>query len=283
MGWRVGRWLACGVAREDVGLDAGRRVEGAGGRPGWLSQTGNSAREGREGVAREGIHGNISVLYSTDISRGNGKGAGTVAMAAGTREKILEVGKREFLAKGFKDASLRHIVKEAGFTQGAFYGYYPDKAALFDALVSPAADGLIEQFKAAQKAHFDLVDEGRADESGSLSTAYLRRFVGYLYDNFDAFKLIICCSGGTRYEHFVHDLVELELEQTARFYEEVAAQGGPENRISPELQHMITSAYFTAVFETVAHDMPRERALSYIEELAAFFTCGWEGLLGARE
>ena len=92
-------------------------------------------------------------------------------MVAGTREKILEVGKREFLAKGFKDASLRHIVKEAGFTQGAFYGYYPDKAALFDALVSPAADGLIEQFKAAQKAHFDLVDEGRADESGSLSTS----------------------------------------------------------------------------------------------------------------
>ena len=43
-------------------------------------------------------------------------------MVAGTREKILEVGKREFLAKGFKDASLRHIVKEAGFTQGAFYG-----------------------------------------------------------------------------------------------------------------------------------------------------------------
>ena len=67
-----------------------------------------------------------------------------------TQRKILEIGKREFLAKGFKDASLRGIVKEAGFTQGAFYGYYPDKAALFDALVSEAADGLVEQFKAAQ-------------------------------------------------------------------------------------------------------------------------------------
>jgi AcrR family transcriptional regulator len=40
-------------------------------------------------------------------------------------------------------------MKEAGFTQGAFYGYYPDKAALFDALVVPAADGLMNQFKAA--------------------------------------------------------------------------------------------------------------------------------------
>lgn len=201
-------------------------------------------------------------------------------MVANTRKKILEAGKREFLEKGFNDASLRHIVKEAGFTQGAFYGYYSDKAALFEALAAPAADGLVDRFKAAQEAHFDLIPEGKAEESGDLSTAYLRQFINYIYDNFDAFKLVICKADGTRYEHFIHDLVELEMAQTERFYELSAEQGGPANRISPELQHMITSAYFTAVFETVAHDMPRERALDYIEELAAFFTCGWEGLLG---
>ena len=39
-----------------------------------------------------------------------------------TQKKILDIGKKEFLAKGFKDASLRGIVKEAGFTQGAFMG-----------------------------------------------------------------------------------------------------------------------------------------------------------------
>ena len=67
-----------------------------------------------------------------------------------TQRKILEVGKKEFLDKGFKDASLRKIVAEAGFTKGAFYGYYPDKAALFEALVSEAADGLVSMFKNAQ-------------------------------------------------------------------------------------------------------------------------------------
>ena len=36
-------------------------------------------------------------------------------------KKIVEAGKREFLAKGFKSASLRAIVREAGFTQGAFF------------------------------------------------------------------------------------------------------------------------------------------------------------------
>ena len=34
-----------------------------------------------------------------------------------TQRKILEVGKKEFLEKGFKDASLNKIVAEAGFTK----------------------------------------------------------------------------------------------------------------------------------------------------------------------
>ena len=196
-----------------------------------------------------------------------------------TQRKILEIGKKEFLAKGFKDASLRGIVKEAGFTQGAFYGYYPDKAALFDALVSEAADGLVEQLKAAQEAHFDLIPAERTIDSRRLSTEYLRYFLGYIYDHFDAFKLLLCCSAGTRYENYIHDLVELEVSQTEHYYAELEQRGKIEGHISHELHHLITSAYFTAVFETVVHDMNRERAMSYIEELATFFNCGWDGLL----
>ena len=52
--------------------------------------------------------------------------------------------------KAFNPVSYTHldVYKRQGFTQGAFYGYYPDKAALFEALVSEPADGLMEQFKA---------------------------------------------------------------------------------------------------------------------------------------
>ena len=141
-----------------------------------------------------------------------------------TQKKILDIGKKEFLAKGFKNASLRGIVKEAGFTQGAFYGYYPDKAALFDALVSEAADGLMEQFKAAQQAHYDLIPEDRTAQSRDLSTNYLNQFIGYIYDNFDAFKLIVCCSDGTRYATYIHERVEIEVTQTEKYYQQLRQQ-----------------------------------------------------------
>ena len=196
-----------------------------------------------------------------------------------TQRKILEVGKKEFLAKGFKDASLRKIVAEAGFTKGAFYGYYPDKAALFEALVSEAADGLVTMFKAAQDAHFDLIPAGDTAKSRELSTEYLRYFINYVYDNFDEFKLVICCAEGTKYANYIHDLVDLDVERTETYYRLVREKGKIKGSISYELHHMITSAYFTAVFETVVHDMTREKALGYIEELAAFFNSGWEGIL----
>lgn len=196
-----------------------------------------------------------------------------------TQRKILEVGKREFLAKGFKDASLRGIVKEAGFTQGAFYGYYPDKEALFDALVSEATDNLVAQFKAVQDAHYDLIPEDKVERSQDLSAEYLNSFINYIYDNFDTFKLVICYSEGTRHANYIHELVEIEVTQAENYYQQLRRLGKLEGTVSYDLHHMITSACFTAVFETVAHDMTRELAVEYVNELAAFFNSGWSGLL----
>ena len=53
-----------------------------------------------------------------------------------TLNLILSAAMQEFLKKGFKSASLRNIVKTAGVTTGAFYGYYDSKEDLFEALVS---------------------------------------------------------------------------------------------------------------------------------------------------
>ncbi len=196
-----------------------------------------------------------------------------------TQAKIIDIAKKEFLDKGFKDASLRGIVKEAGFTQGAFYGYYKDKEELFNSIVSEVADGLIEQFKKAQEAHFDLIDEGSTKTSRELSTNYLKVFMNYIYDNFDIFKLVISCSDGTKYENYIHDLVELEVKVSSEYYRILRDKGKIEGEVSSNLHHMITSAYFTAVFETVMHNMSREEAESYISDLAMFFNSGWESIL----
>ena len=72
----------------------------------------------------------ITALYSAviqEVYKINGNGM--------TLENIHRAAKTEFLEKGYKDASLRNIVKSVGMTTGAFYGYYKSKEELFEAIV----------------------------------------------------------------------------------------------------------------------------------------------------
>ena len=73
-----------------------------------------------------------------------------------TLSSILNAGKKEFLAKGFRSASLRSIVKEAGVTTGAFYGYYKSKEDLFRALVGEPAQTFLSVYHHAQDSFAEL-------------------------------------------------------------------------------------------------------------------------------
>ena len=113
----------------------------------------------------------------------------------------------------------------------------------------------------------------------ALSTQHLHELVTFMYAHFDAFKLILCRAEGTRYASFLEELVELEVECSEEYYALLRKSGKLSGSMTRQLHHMITRAYFTAVCETIVHDMPREEAMKYVEELAIFFHSGWSGLL----
>ncbi|MFV0362436.1 MAG: TetR/AcrR family transcriptional regulator [Suipraeoptans sp.] len=197
----------------------------------------------------------------------------------GISEKLIKYATAEFLKKGFQGASLREIAKHAGISTGAIYIRFPDKAALFGALVEPAADDLKTQFQSAQDSHFDLIDLEKSDKSWDLTEEYVFSFIDCIYENYDAFKLIVCRSEGSRYQSFFDELVELEVDRTIQYHNQLRSLGKLQGSVSPEVHHMLTSALFTAVLEVVQHDMSKEEALKYIGEVMRFFTCGWNGLL----
>lgn len=52
-----------------------------------------------------------------------------------TREMIMEAARNLFVKKGFQHVSMRQIAKELGYTHGAIYYHFENKAELFYALV----------------------------------------------------------------------------------------------------------------------------------------------------
>lgn len=197
-----------------------------------------------------------------------------------TLERIHEAAKKEFIEKGFKSASLRNIVKTVGMTTVAFYGYYKSKEELFDALVGEQYNTLMERYQDALKRSAAQTPEQQRASIGIDSSAFMLMMTEYACNYRDEFKLLICCSEGTRYENMIHDMVEIETEATREFIKAMEATGAPKYTVDPYLEHMLFSGQFSAFFEIIVHDMPREQALENVRELIAFYTAGWRKIMG---
>ncbi len=192
-----------------------------------------------------------------------------------TQENILRAGKEECLKKGFLEASLRTIVKNAGVTTGAFYGYYKSKEELFDALVEEQEKYFMDTFVGAQNEFADLPPEEQPDNMSDISWNCMKHLLEYMYDNADVFKLILMHSEGTKHAGFVHALAEIEIDATDAFLNVLHRLGHKTRHMDRHLEHLIVRGYFSAFFETIIHDMPLEQAKTYISELKDFYTAGW--------
>jgi AcrR family transcriptional regulator len=81
-----------------------------------------------------------------------------VTTATGRREKtkaanraaILEAALEVFGELGYDAASVRDVIRRTGLASGTFYNYFPDKAALFRALVEQTGDEARRRVRSAR-------------------------------------------------------------------------------------------------------------------------------------
>ena len=115
----------------------------------------------------------------------------------GVYEAILSCAKKEFLEKGYKDASLRVIAQEAGTSTGSIYTRFGDKEGLFEAIVGPAAGQLTEMFLKIQKDFHNLNEDTQRAEMGKYTSEHQIDMLDLIYDHFDEFRLLLDCAEGS--------------------------------------------------------------------------------------
>lgn len=197
-----------------------------------------------------------------------------------TLERIHQAAKAEFMEKGFSSASLRAIVKAAGVTTGALYGYYPSKEELFEGLVGEHYQYLLDRFREAQREFAQLPREQQPEVMSQISGLCMSDMLHYAYAHLEACKLLLCCSEGTRFAGFIDEMVEIEVESTHAYQEVLRQLGRPSPRIDPQLEHILITGMFHTFFELVIHEMPQEDAENYLREMRAFYTAGWMKIMG---
>ena len=196
----------------------------------------------------------------------------------GVYDQVLYFARQEFLEKGYQAASLRTIADRAGTSTSSIYTRFHDKAGLFDALVSPSAQGLLDWFQTAHQEFHELSPEVQSRTAYTCGKDKFVFFVDYVYDHFDDFYLVICCGEGTSYEDYIHRLIQIEMDYDARFAEVLQSDAISSGRLTRELMHMLDSAFYNGIFEMVRHRMTREQAHTYVAQIRRFFICGWRDI-----
>ena len=113
----------------------------------------------------------------------------------GTKNKILEVGRRMFFENGFDGTGIRAVMREVGLDVGAFYYYFKTKDELFDEVLA--------DFFAPYRQDFEHI----AKEAHLAPYQAMLRFFQYIYEKVLEFR--------ERYEGRMHCTVRWAIrEQT---------------------------------------------------------------------
>lgn len=192
-------------------------------------------------------------------------------------ERIRQCAQEEFGEKGYVAASLRVICSRAGVTTGALYKRYAGKEELFAALVEPAIadlEGVIMRKAAAP----ETLSDDDLVRAWNMNVPFMERWFGFLYARYDALRLLLTRSEGSKYAGFEHDWSERVNAATYKYYEEARRRGLARSDISRRDMHIMMYGFWTTVTEPIRHGLRESETGEIAALICKLFD--WKRLLG---
>lgn len=196
-----------------------------------------------------------------------------------TLTKIIEVSLKEFSLKGFRGTSLREIVKKAGVTTGAFYGYFKSKEDLFDFLVKEHADYIKGIYDQVYSDFSKLSLEEQINQMEDYSSVGLKHMFSYTWNHKKVFNLILNCADGTSYQNFLNEVAQREIVATEKFYDILKSQGIKCENLDPLMEEIIIKGTFSSLFTLCLLDIPYDQAQKSLDQMFRFYRGGWDSLM----
>ena len=188
-----------------------------------------------------------------------------------TRQKLIDSAKKEFLEKGYTKASLRSICADAGVTTGALYFFFENKEDLFSAIVDPPLNGLksilVQHFKddVEEMSGIDSLDDVDMDHS-EISD----RIVGYIYENYDSFMLLLNASENTVYENVVDEFVSMLDRSIPSMMANMKGYTWDEY-----MSHWMSHISIDAFIHVIRHEKDVETAKIRLRAILNYLVMGW--------
>ena len=152
---------------------------------------------------------------------------------------------------------------------------------MFAAMVEPIASEFLDNCTGSMEETFEnFSEEDFLEHFNEFRAQKNREFICYSYDNYDVFRLLLCCSKGTPYEDYQHRLIQIEQQNVLDLFHFMDQRGIPHNTVTPDELHIICATLVGSACEAVRHEYTREQALKHIDFLGTLLYPGMKNVLG---
>ena len=201
------------------------------------------------------------------------------AKKGNTPDKIKTVAMSIFLQNGFQGTSMQQIAAAVGISAPGIYKHFYSKEALFSALVDPIIEKIREILRLTESEKDEMFQHGQTDEVWDKDKTFSET-LDFIYENFDAMKLLICCAEGTKYENIIDRVSDYETQIVLRTLPDLREKGFSIPLIEEETISLMMRNQYRTYVEFIKNDFSREEANIYIKASSAIFTSGWRTLFG---
>ena len=184
---------------------------------------------------------------------------------------LLDAAKKEFLSYGFKGASLRRIVANAGTTLGNFYNYFQSKEAIFERLVAPEYQSFIHLLQNHenhdQNANLDWL---RQTHDMSVWRNELFGMIKKVLPVFtDGFLIMLEYSAGTKYATVKEQLVAMAAAEFQKHYQEQGIQW-----VNPEFGTILARQFIEGIVLILTEYPTEDKRQTMMAEHFLFYIVG---------
>lgn len=193
-----------------------------------------------------------------------------------THKAILQAARKEFIGKGFKDASMRNIAKDSGVGLSNIYNYFRNKDEIFLAIVKSAKEKL---FAFVAEQHTEPLDFTTLTPLGHNEDS-VEYYIKLIFEYREEYRLLLYYSQGSSMENF-RDMLTDHMTQVSNSFMTLESQCYPNAReVSDFFIHAMSSWMTSILGEIVTHSMERQKIRDFFYEYFRFSFAGWRELTG---
>lgn len=167
------------------------------------------------------------------------------------RDRILAAAARTFAQRGYVQATLADIARDADIAPSNIYKYYGSKQALFDAVVTPAIAARLFRLLRARLREFDTL--GSWSDAHADGSAHAKALLEFWVEHRLAVLILLNGAAGTRFAPVRERMAQEMARQAARFVRRQTA-AAPDAHFDMVLRQVFanTVAMIAAILERYA-------------------------------